>query len=62
MLVDPTTATIKKETDGCYLTYISGLTKPKVNDKPITGSIRLQDRDIIEVGPVRLQFSNQDAT
>ena len=62
MLVDPTTATIKKETDGCYLTYISGLTKPKVNDKPVTGSIRLQDRDIIEVGPVRLQFSNQDAT
>ena len=60
LLVDPTTATIKKEADGCYLTYISGLTKPKVNEKPVTESIRLHDSDIIEVGPVRLHFSNQD--
>jgi pSer/pThr/pTyr-binding forkhead associated (FHA) protein len=60
LLVDPTTATIKKEADGCYLTYISGLTKPKVNQKPVTESIRLHDSDIIEVGPVRLHFSNQD--
>ena len=62
LLVDPTTATIKKETDGCYLFYISGLTKPKVNEKPVSGSIRLRDNDIIEVGPVRLQFSNQVPT
>ena len=62
LLVDPTTATIKKEADGCYLTYISGLTKPKVNEKPVTESIRLHDSDIIEVGPVRLHFSNQEPT
>jgi pSer/pThr/pTyr-binding forkhead associated (FHA) protein len=59
MLVDPTTATIKKEAGGCYLTYISGLTKPKVNEKPVTESIRLKDSDIIEIGSVRLQFSDQ---
>ncbi len=57
MLVDPTTATIRKEPDGCYLSYISGLTKPKVNEKPVTESILLKDSDVIEVGAVRLQFS-----
>jgi len=58
ILVDPTAATIKREPDGCHLTYISGLTKPKVNEKPITNSILLKDGDIIEIGSVRLQFSN----
>ncbi|MDB4441868.1 FHA domain-containing protein [bacterium] len=58
MLIDPTAATIKREPDGCYLTYISGLAKPKVNEKPVMGSVLLQDSDIIEVGSVRLQFSN----
>ncbi|MBW2584938.1 MAG: FHA domain-containing protein [Deltaproteobacteria bacterium] len=62
MLVDPTTATIKKEPDGCYLRYISGLAKPKVNEKPVTESTLLQDLDIIEIGSVRLQFSNQSPT
>ncbi len=62
MLVDPTTATIKKEPDGCYLSYISGLAKQKVNEKPVTESTLLQDLDIIEIGSVRLQFSNQNPT
>jgi pSer/pThr/pTyr-binding forkhead associated (FHA) protein len=59
MLVDPTAATIRREPDGCYLNYISGLTKPKVNEKPVTESILLKDLDIIEIGSVKLQFSNQ---
>ena len=58
MLVDPTTATIKKEPNGCYLSYISGLTKPKVNEKPVTETILLHDLDIIEIGSVKLQFSD----
>jgi len=58
MLVDPTTATIGREPDGCYLNYISGLTKPKVNEKPVTESILLKDLDIIEIGSAKLQFSN----
>jgi pSer/pThr/pTyr-binding forkhead associated (FHA) protein len=61
LLIDPTTATIRRETDGCYLTYISGLTKPKVNDKPITEPIRLKTGDIIEIGSVRLQYSDHPA-
>ncbi|MEE4265976.1 MAG: FHA domain-containing protein [Desulfobacteraceae bacterium] len=61
LLVDPTSATIRREPDGCYLSYISGLTRPKVNDNPVTGSILLKDSDIIEIGSVRLQFSNEPA-
>jgi pSer/pThr/pTyr-binding forkhead associated (FHA) protein len=61
MLVDPTTATIRKEPGGYYLNYISGLAKPKVNEKVVRASILLQDLDIIEVGSVRLQFSNRGA-
>jgi pSer/pThr/pTyr-binding forkhead associated (FHA) protein len=62
MLVDPTTATIRKEPGGYYLNYISGLTKPKVNDTVVKGSIRLKDLDIIEVGSVRMQYSNRGPT
>ena len=62
MLIDPTAATIKREPDGCYLTYISGLTKPKVNEKPVTDSVLLKDLDIIELGPVRLQFSSDPSS
>ena len=58
MLVDPTAATIKRESDGCHLTYISGLTKPKLNETPVTESILLKDGDIIEIGSVRLHFSS----
>jgi pSer/pThr/pTyr-binding forkhead associated (FHA) protein len=62
MLVDPTAATLRREPDGCYLNYISGLTKPKVNEKPIPDSILLKDGDIIEIGSVRLQFSNDPSS
>jgi pSer/pThr/pTyr-binding forkhead associated (FHA) protein len=62
MLVDPTTATIRKEPGGYYLTFIHGLAKPKVNEKVVRDSILLQDLDIIEVGSVKLQFSNPGAT
>jgi pSer/pThr/pTyr-binding forkhead associated (FHA) protein len=62
LLVDPTAATIKKELDGCYLSYISGLAKPKLNEKLVTKATLLQDLDIIEIGSVRLQFSETPST
>ena len=58
MLVDPTTAIIRKEPAGNYLNYISGLNKPKVNDQAVKESIRLKDLDIIEIGSVKLQYSD----
>ena len=62
MLIDPTTATIRKEPGGYYLNYISGLAKPKVNEKVVRDSILLKDLDIIEVGSVKLQFSSGGTT
>jgi pSer/pThr/pTyr-binding forkhead associated (FHA) protein len=62
MLIDPTTATIRKEPGGYYLNYISGLTKPKVNEKVVRESILLKDLDIIEVGSVKLRFSSEDTS
>jgi pSer/pThr/pTyr-binding forkhead associated (FHA) protein len=61
MLVDPTTATIRKEPGGYSLNFISGLAKPKVNEAIVRESILLKDLDIIEVGSVRLQFSDAGA-
>jgi pSer/pThr/pTyr-binding forkhead associated (FHA) protein len=61
MLVDPTAATIRREPDGYSLNYISGLVKPKVNENIVRESILLKDLDIIEVGSVKLQFSNAGA-
>ena len=62
MLLDPTTATIRNEADGYYLNYISGIAKPKVNEQVVRESVLLQDQDIIEVGSVKLQFSNADTS
>jgi len=62
MLVDPTTATIRKEPGGYSLNFISGLAKLKVNDKLVRESVLLKDLDIIEVGSVKLQFSYAGTT
>lgn len=57
LLMDPTAVTISKEPDGFHLNYIGGLPKPKVNGKTVKKSTILNDLDIIEIGPTRLQFS-----
>ena len=57
MLIDPTAATINKTSKGFNFNYIGGRPKPKVNDKPVKKSTRLNDQDIIEIGSVKLQFS-----
>ena len=59
MLIDPTTATIRLESDGYYLDYISGLSKPKVNENTVKEPTILKNLDIIEIGSAKLQFSDQ---
>jgi len=59
MLIDPTTATIRKKSDAYYLNYISGLTKPKVNENIVKESTILKNLDIIEIGSAKLQFSDE---
>ena len=49
-------ATISKRSDGYHISYVGGMARPKVNDKPVTQSQLLKDMDIIEIGPAKLQF------
>jgi pSer/pThr/pTyr-binding forkhead associated (FHA) protein len=55
-----TAATISRRPDGYYLSHAGGWSKPKVNDRPVKKSVMLQDLDVIDVGPVKLQFFARD--
>jgi pSer/pThr/pTyr-binding forkhead associated (FHA) protein len=55
-LVGGTSATISRRPDGFYLSYVSGIAKPKVNDKKVKRATILNDLDIIDVGSTKLQF------
>jgi len=58
MWVGLTAVTISKRPDGYYLSYVGGMSKPKINDKPIKHSIILNDLDVIEIGPAKMQFQD----
>ena len=62
--VGKTALTISKRPDGFYLSYVGGISKPKVNDKTINRATILNDLDIIDIGPTKLQFHelNPDKT
>jgi pSer/pThr/pTyr-binding forkhead associated (FHA) protein len=50
------TATISRRPDGFHLSNAGGWSKPRVNGRPVQKSVLLQDLDVIDVGPVKLQF------
>lgn len=54
--VGQTAVTISKRPDGFYISYVSGMSKPKINDKTIKHSSILNDLDVIDIGPAKLQF------
>ncbi len=54
--VGKTMATIVRRPDGYYLSYYQGFTKPKINNRPVTGSVKLKAHDKIKVGPSVLEF------
>jgi pSer/pThr/pTyr-binding forkhead associated (FHA) protein len=56
-----TAVTISKLPDGFQLNYVSGMTKPRVNDKIIKKSIILKNEDIIAIGSKKLQFIRKNA-
>lgn len=60
LLVGKTAVTISKRPDGFYLSYVGGMAKPKVNNKTIERSTILNDLDIIDIGPTKLQFHEQN--
>jgi pSer/pThr/pTyr-binding forkhead associated (FHA) protein len=56
MWVGQTAAAISKRPDGFYISYVGGLSRPKINDKAIKRAVILNDLDVIDIGPVKLQF------
>ena len=56
MWVGKTAFTISKRPDGFYLSYVGGMAKPKINDKPVKHAAILNDLDIIDIGSTKLQF------
>jgi hypothetical protein len=55
-LMGPTAAAISKRPKGYSLSYVGGMTKPKVNGDVVKESVNLKAFDIIELGSVRFQF------
>lgn len=62
MWVGRTALTISKRPDGYYLSYVGGMSKPKINDRPIKHSIILHDLDVVEIGPAKMQFHDLSRT
>jgi len=59
-LVGKTAATISKRPTGYFLSYVEGLTKPKVNGKPVKETVQLKEFDKIEIGSALLEFILKD--
>ncbi len=56
MMMGKTAATISKRPNGYSLSYVSGMTKPKVNGQTVKESVMLNDFDEIEIGAIKMQF------
>ena len=54
--IGKTVATISKLPDGWYISFVGGMTKPKVNGRNIGESALLKDFDTIEIGSDKMQF------
>jgi pSer/pThr/pTyr-binding forkhead associated (FHA) protein len=55
-MMGKTAATISKKPQGYSLSYVDGMTKPKVNGTVVKASVSLKEFDIIELGSIKLQF------
>lgn len=56
LTVGQTAATISKRPDGYYISYVGGMAKPKVNGETVKESRQLNQFDVIEIGPAKMQF------
>ena len=56
MMVGKTAATIGKRPQGYHLSYVEGMSKPKVNNEAVKESVLLKEFDIIEIGSVKMEF------
>ena len=60
LTVGSTSATISKRPKNYVLSYVSGLSKPKVNGKAVKQSVALNEFDVIEIGSVKMQFFTKE--
>ncbi|MBL0715739.1 MAG: FHA domain-containing protein [Desulfosarcina sp.] len=60
LTVGSTSATISKRPSNYVLSYVSGLSKPKVNGKAVKQSVALNEFDVIEISSVKLQFFTKE--
>ena len=60
LTVGNTSATISKRPNGYVLSYVAGLSKPKVNGKAVKQSLALNEFDVIEIGSLKLQFFTKE--
>ena len=51
-----TACTISQRPNGYSLSFVEGMTKPKVNGQQVKESVMLNEFDNIEIGNVKLQF------
>jgi hypothetical protein len=56
LMVGGTAATISKRPNGYSLSYVEGMSKPKVNGSAVKDSVILKEFDLIEVGSAKMQF------
>lgn len=56
IMMGSTAAVISRKPKGYSLSYVDGMTKPKVNGEVVKESVDLKEFDIIEVGSTKFQF------
>jgi len=56
LMVGKIAATISRRPAGYYLSYVSGMAKPKINGQTIKESAKINEFDVIELGPLKAEF------
>jgi hypothetical protein len=60
LTIGHTSTTISKRPNGYVLSYVAGLSKPKVNGKTVKQSVALKEFDVIEIGSLKMQFFTKE--
>ena len=53
-------ATISRMPNGYQLSYVGGMSKPKVNDIAVKETVKLEEFDTIEIGSIKVKFLLKD--
>jgi hypothetical protein len=56
LMMGQTAATISKRPNGYSLSFVEGMTKPKLNGTAVKESVMLKEFDVVEIGHVKVQF------